>query len=602
VIEIRILGPGDEEDGPIQGNVITLGAADSLQLAENFLQTLPRLTVPLLRLDRLLYDSRNPAAAFRGPIVQEGSLQAEELLDRGTRHRPAGEAIFCGATVLSYPDVRRRVHRLTAALARLGAGPGDRIAILHRNCHRFFESYFAALHLGAVLVPLNPRLSAGEMKAVLECAEPILIVSEPSTFLALAPVLKRLAGLRGILWTGALPPFEDPLFRFYEEEIALSGEGEVPAPRLDDSSPAQIYFTSGSTGVPKGVVLTRRNILEHASLAMADLGIDQDTAWGHIAPMFHLADAWAVWAVTAAGGTHAFLPEFSAGGALALLESGRVSATNLVPTMVHRMLREPALESRQFPSLKLLMSGGAPMPSETVLRILPAFRCEYIQTYGLTETSPFLTLSRPEPFMKDWPLSEQLRIRCTTGRPLCGVEVRVVAEDGAEVPRDGKTVGEIQARGPTVTPGYWKDPLATAAAFEEGWLKTGDLAVVGPEGYLTIVDRKKDLIITGGEKVYSLEVENALAMHPEVVESAVLGLPDPDLGEAVVAVVVARQPRRVTPQDLVRHCEAHLTYFKVPKQVQLVDELPRTASGKVLKRELRERLGRALKAKVAADP
>src|SRR5207249_11997564 len=186
----------------------------------------------------------------------------------------------------------------------------------------------------------------------------------------------------------------------------------------------------------------------HVERVLPDLAIDSRTTWGHIAPMFHLADAWAVWAVTAAGGTHSFLPEFSAAGALALLESGNAGMTNLVPTMIHRMLREEGVESRDFSQLKLLLSGGAPMPAETVLRIMSAFRCEYVQTYGLTETGPFLTLSRPDTAMKHWPIAEQIRIRCTTGRPMRGVEVRVVGEDGEEVPRDGKGVGEIQARGP----------------------------------------------------------------------------------------------------------------------------------------------------------
>ncbi|MCI0409404.1 MAG: AMP-binding protein, partial [Acidobacteria bacterium] len=333
------------------------------------------------------------------------------------------------------------------------------------------------------------------------------------------------------------------------------------------------------------------NLAAHVERVIVELGIDADAAWGHIAPMFHLADAWAVWAVTATGGTHAFLPEFSAVGALSLLESGRVSMTNLIPTMVHRMLREPALESRDFSRLKLLMTGGAPMPAETVLRLLPAFRCEYVQTYGLTETSPFLTFSRPQPGMNAWPASEQLRIRCTTGFPMRGVEIRVVGADGNDVPRDGNTVGEIWARGPTVTPGYWRRPEETAAAFTGGWLKTGDLAVIGNEGYLSIVDRKKDLINTGGEKVYSLEVENALAMHPEVVESAVVGLPDADLGEAVVAVVVLKEPRSASPEDLISHCRNHLTYFKVPKAVRIVNELPKTGSGKTLKRVLRTQMG-----------
>ena len=517
-------------------------------------------------------------------------MQASGILDEGVRRRPTGPVLFCGETRLSYPEARRRIHRLAAAFSRLGVEPGERVAILHRNCHRFFESYFAALHRGAVLVPLNPKLAGAEMKTVLEDAEASLVISERSMFLGLAPLFKRLPGLRGILWTGPIPPFDNPLFRSYEGEIDESPDADMAPENPPDDAIAQIYFTSGSTGIPKGVMLTRGNLMAHVERVLPDLAIDSRTTWGHIAPMFHLADAWAVWAVTAAGGTHSFLPEFSAAGALALLESGNAGMTNLVPTMIHRMLREEGVESRDFSQLKLLLSGGAPMPAETVLRIMTTFRCEYVQTYGLTETGPFLTLSRPDTAMKHWPIAEQIRIRCTTGRPMRGVEVRVVGEDGEEVPKDSKSVGEIQARGPTVSPGYWKRPEETAAAFQDGWLKTGDLAVVGREGYLSIVDRKKDLINTGGEKVYSLEVENALAAHAEVVEAAVVALADPDLGEAVAAAVVLKEPHRATPEELIAHCARHLSYFKVPRTIRIVTDLPRTGSGKVLKRVLRERL------------
>jgi acyl-CoA synthetase (AMP-forming)/AMP-acid ligase II len=261
--------------------------------------------------------------------------------------------------------------------------------------------------------------------------------------------------------------------------------------------------------------------------------------------------------------------------------------TNLVPTMYARMVREPGLEERDFSRLKLLLSGGAPIAAETVLRILSSFRCEYAQTYGLTETSPFVTLSRPREGMRDRSLAEQVRVRCTTGRPLRGVEVRVVDEEGRPVPPDGRSVGEIQARGPTVTPGYWNRSEETRSAFQDGWLRTGDLAVVDGDGYLTVVDRKRDVINTGGEKVFSLEVENILAAHPEVIESAVIGVPDPDLGEAVAAVVVTRREAGVAAGDLIAHCAQHLTYYKVPRRIRFLDELPRTGSGKILKRALR---------------
>ncbi|HEU5180560.1 MAG TPA: AMP-binding protein [Candidatus Polarisedimenticolia bacterium] len=517
-------------------------------------------------------------------------MLATRILDEALERRGEGCAVACGGESLSYADARRRILRLSATFRRLGVSPGERIVILHRNCHRFFETYFAALHCGAILAPVNPRLAAPEMKSVLEDAGVSLIVSEPSTFLGLAPVFRRLPGLKAMLWTGPLPPFKSPLFLSYEQEIA-GAEGPDPLEAsLDDSAPAHLYYTSGSSGAPKGVVLTRGNLAAHAHAAAVELGLDRDVAWGHFAPMFHLADAWAVWAVTQSGGSHVFLPEFSASGALALLESGKVNMTNMVPTMYHRILREPGLECRSFPGLRLLLSGGAAMPAETVMRILAAFRCEYAQTYGLTETSPFLTLSRPDTTAPgSLTRSEEIRLRCTTGRPLRGVQVRVVDEAGAEVLRDGQAVGEIQARGPTVTPGYWNNPAETAASFEEGWLKTGDLAVIGPEGYLTIVDRMKDLINTGGEKVYSLEVENALAAHPQVAESAVVAVPHPELGEAVLAVVVLRSPEAASPEELIAHCARHLTYFKVPKAIRIVVELPKTASGKVLKRALREK-------------
>jgi fatty-acyl-CoA synthase len=518
-------------------------------------------------------------------------MRASEILDLALTHRPTGPALFCGEVSLSYPETQGRIHRLAGALSDLGVRPDDRIAALHRNCHRLFETYFAALQLGAVLVPLNPRLSPGEIRWVLEDSEAVLAVAEPGLFMSLVPVVKRLPRLRRILWTGPVPPFQDPLFSDFEEIISTALPAPSPAGAEDANSPAHLYYTSGSTGTPKGVILTRRNLAAHVECVLPELGLDRETGWAHIAPMFHLADAWAVWAVTAAGGTHSFLPEFGVPEVLALLGSGRVTMTNLVPTMYTRLVLEPGLPRRSFPALRTLLSGGAPMAADTVLRVLTSFRCEYVQTYGLTETSPFVTLSRPDPSMLHWPLSEQIRIRCTAGRPMRGVQVRVVDEAGREVPRDGRSVGEIQARGETVSPGYWRRPAETAAAFLDGWLRTGDLAVVSPEGYLSIVDRIKDLIITGGEKVYSLEVENALATHPEVLESAVIGLPDSDLGEMVAAAVVLKKSGKAGPRDLIAHCAERLTYFKVPRAVLIVPALPRTGSGKIHKRKLREEYG-----------
>jgi acyl-CoA synthetase (AMP-forming)/AMP-acid ligase II len=514
-------------------------------------------------------------------------MRAGEILDRAAALRPVGAAVRCGDVALSYAEIRDRAGRLARFFAEDGVRPGERVGLLHRNCHRSFETHFAALHAGAVLTPLDPRLASAELRTVLEDSGATLLVSEPSAFLPLAPMLRKLPGLRRILWTGPIPPFQDPRFGCYENAIAGVPSPPAAAVEPGPEAPAHLYYTSGSTGAPKGVILTRGNLVAHLESAIPELGVDRATGWAHIAPMFHLADAWAIWAVTAAGGTHEILPAFSPGAAVGMLASGRVTMTNLVPTMYNRMVREPGLDAMDFSRVRLLLSGGAAISEETVRRILAGFRCEYAQTYGLTETSPFLTLSLPDPAAPPPAPEDRLRLRCTTGRPMRGVEVRVVGEDQRAVPADGRVIGEIQARGPTVTPGYWRRPEETATAFDGGWLRTGDLAVVGPDGYLTIVDRKKGLIITGGEKVASIEVEQALARHAEVVESAVFGVPDPDLGEAVKAFVVLRHGARTGAEELVAFCRDRLTHFKVPRQVEIVPELPKTGSGKILKRALR---------------
>jgi acyl-CoA synthetase (AMP-forming)/AMP-acid ligase II len=237
----------------------------------------------------------------------------------------------------------------------------------------------------------------------------------------------------------------------------------------------------------------------------------------------------------------------------------------------------------------MLLSGGAPIAPELVREVIATFRCEYVQTYGMTETSPYLTLSLLRGHLRSLPLREQLAYRCKTGRAFSKIELEVVDELGRSVAADERTVGEIRVRGPTVAPGYWKRPAETAAAFHDGWLKTGDLAVIDREGYVTIVDRKKDMIITGGEKVYSIEVENVLYEHPDVLEAAVFGRPDDVWGERVCAAVVPRTGRAIDVERLREFCRAELAAYKVPREIELVSELPRTGSGKISKRALRER-------------
>jgi acyl-CoA synthetase (AMP-forming)/AMP-acid ligase II len=304
--------------------------------------------------------------------------------------------------------------------------------------------------------------------------------------------------------------------------------------------------------------------------------------------MFHLADAWATFAITMAGGKHVTLARFEAEKALDLLERERVTITNLVPTMLNLMVKHPSAAERDWSALRAILSGGAPIAPDVVRAIVETLGCDYVQTYGMTETSPFLTMSLLKEHLRALPSDEQLAYKCKTGRAFATVELRVVGPDGRDVASDERTVGEIRVRGETVMPGYWNKPVETKAAFEDGWLKTGDLAVIDREGYVTIVDRAKDMILTGGENVYSTEVEHALYAHPSVLEAAVFGVPDEVYGESVRAAVVLCAGKTASVEELIAFCRSRLAGFKCPRAIDFLSELPRTGSGKVQKRALRD--------------
>ena len=369
----------------------------------------------------------------------------------------------------------------------------------------------------------------------------------------------------------------------------VSARDFVPHPSAPEDV-AHLYYTSGTTGEPKGVPLTHRNVVSHAQAAVTELDLASDDVWGHIAPMFHLADAWATLAVTLAGGSHAFSRDFEAKVALWTLEEQGVTVTNLVPTMLQRMLAAAPEMNFQGGSMRLVLSGGAPISPATVAAVLDVFRCEYVQTYGLTETSPYLTLGLLEPHHRKEAPEAQLARRSRTGRPFETVELRIVDSSGQPVPLDDRTVGEITARGSTITPGYWNRPEETAAAFKDGWFHTGDLATIDAEGWVNIVDRKKDMILSGGENVYSIEVENALYGHPAVLECAAFGAPSVEWGEEVCAAVVLRESAGESEgleEELREHCATRLARYKLPRRIVFMDDLPKTGSGKIAKRLLR---------------
>ena len=512
------------------------------------------------------------------------------LLEHAVERAPDAPALNTGGPPVAYASLHLSAATLATALRGRGVARGDRVALMERNTPAFLTWTFACAGAGAVLVPLNHRLAAAELRAVLADAEPGLVLAHETFRSVLSEAFEGLDAPPDVAWLGT-GEGSSPMGLL---PAALPGPAFLPAPCEPDDV-CHLYYTSGTTGRPKGVPLTHHNVVQHALAATSELDLAGDDVWGHIAPMFHLADAWASLAITAVAGQHAFLPEFEAEAALALMTERGVTVTNLVPVMLQRMLAAAPGCGFTGGSLRLVLSGGAPIAPAAVREVLQTFGCEYVQTYGLTETSPYLTLSVLEPKHRELSEEAQLARRARTGRPFETVELEVVDGDGRPVPRDDRSVGEIVARGSTVTPGYWNRPEETAMAFRDGWFHTGDLATIDREGWLNIVDRKKDMILSGGENVYSTEIENALYEHPAVLECAAFGVPSEQWGEEVRAAVVlsacaaAGDSAGGTADALKDHCRAHLASYKVPKHIELLPELPKTGSGKISKQRLRDR-------------
>ncbi len=512
-------------------------------------------------------------------------MPLNELLPKAARLFPKREAIVCGDTRMDYSDFARRVWQLSRALLDMGLKKGDRVAILHENCHRFLELYFACAHQGIILVSLNFRLSARELDTIIKDSGAEILFAQRRFKDTINDMKEMGTPLSNIIWSDDNSP-DDGIY--YEALIEKYEKTRPDEPIIEDTDIAQLYYTSGTTGRPKGVMLTHKNVKSHALGTIAELHLTDKDHWLHAAPLFHLADAWATFAITWVGGKHVLLPTFDARSALEILEKEKITLTNLIPTMLNMMVNHPDVEKFDYSSLRVLLSGGAPIAPELVRKIIDTFKSDYIQTYGMTETSPYLTMSILKEHLKGLPWEEQLKYKAATGREFINVNLKVVRDDGTEVFHDGKEVGEIIVKGDIVTPGYWNLPEETEKAIKDGWLYTGDLAVIDEEGYVNIVDRKKDMIVTGGENVYSTEVENVLYMHPDILEAAVIGVPDEKWGEAVKACIVLKEGRSLTEEEVINFCKQHLARYKAPKSVDFLKELPKTGSGKIHKKSLRD--------------
>lgn len=358
---------------------------------------------------------------------------------------------------------------------------------------------------------------------------------------------------------------------------------------LDDDF--HMYYTSGTTGHPKGVLLSHRIVVYHAIGTIEEMKLNKMDVWAHLAPMFHLVDVFAIYAITLVGGRHVTIPTFGASEALMLLERECITVANLASTMIAIMVENPVIDQLDFSSLRLLSCGGSPQSPAVIARAISVFGCEFFISYGMTECCGKISMSLIQPEDLSRKSNEELfDLICTSGRPFCLIDVRIVGDDNFDVPKDDFTSGEVWVRGPTVFRGYCKSPEATSEAFaDNGWFRTGDLAVAREDGYIRVIDRKKDMLLVGGENVYTTEVEEVLHAHPDVLQAAVFGVPNPVLGELVSAAVVLRQGTKdIHDVDIIRWCRKNLAEYKVPASVHILDTMPTTSTGKPLKTELRK--------------
>ncbi|MDP6428554.1 MAG: AMP-binding protein [Rhodospirillales bacterium] len=500
-----------------------------------------------------------------------GQVLAANIAHHGNR-----AAMIDGQSRSTYSEFGARIFKLAKVLADLGLSRGDRFAIFAKNGRSFEELRWAGFVSGIVPVAVNWRLAPPEIEHVLnDSACDIVFLDEDYMDVFEHPDLRK--------WQDGLQQIGAHL----EARIVKAEATGAPAQDggIDPDDDAMLFYTGGTTGRSKGVRLSHWNIISCGLAFGLGLGARPDDVFLHVAPMFHSADLLATgWFLN--GAAHCYLPAFSPAGVLQTITENQASVTVMVPAMLMAVIGWPGLADADTSSLKTLIYGASPMAFEWVERVAAAFPdADFLNCYGLTEAAPDLTIFEAKAFRAAIESGDRNGIVTSVGKPNMLVDLRVVGPDGTEV-EPGED-GELWARGPNIMKGYLNLPEETASAVSDDWLHTGDLARIDGQGYVYLLDRLKDLVITGGENVYSSEVEAALHRHTSVSEAAVIGVADDRLGESLFAVIVLRPDAEATPEELISHCRSLIGGFKIPRRYAFVDTLPKSALGKVLKAELR---------------
>jgi len=522
------------------------------------------------------------------PAVNYTPLTPLSFLRRSAAVFPEKTAVVYGETRYTYRQFQQRVHRAAMAFQRLGVTPGDRVALLCPNIPPMLEAHYSVPLAGGVLVAINIRLSSAEIAYILRHSGAKVLCVDSEFAALVRPIRDQLPDLETIVNIVDGTPAQPLDGLDYETLLRSGADVLLDKPVHDENAPISINYTSGTTGNPKGVMYTHRSAYLNALGEVLETEMHSRATYLWTLPMFHCNGWCFTWGVTAVGATHVCLRRVDPVEVFRLIETESISHMCGAPTVLIALTSHPRAQTAVFPRKLRVTTAGAP-PSPTVIANMEALGAEITHVYGLTETyGPHSVCA----WHAEWdalPADERARKKARQGVPyIIAEEMRVVDDAMHDVPADATTLGEVIMRGNNVMSGYYNQPEATAEAFRGGWFHSGDLAVVHPDGYAELRDRKKDIIISGGENISTIEVENTLYRHPAVQEVAVIAIPDDRWGEVPKAFVVLKAGMQPTAEDIIAFCRQHLAHFKCPKAIEFGD-LPKTSTGKIKKFELREK-------------